>query len=67
MLNDLYFKTTCNIRPHFLRPMGGLKMEGSLYTCICIGGNFSFKMNIQYLTVEDAYSYLFMKYDNIKQ
>ncbi len=30
MLNDLYFKTTCNIRPHFLGPMGGLKLEGPL-------------------------------------
>ncbi len=27
-VHDLYFKTTCNIRPHFLRPMGGLKIEG---------------------------------------
>ncbi len=32
VLNDLYFKTTCNIRPHFLRPMGGLKIEGPLQT-----------------------------------
>ncbi len=31
MLNDLYFKTTCNIRPHFLRHMGGLKIEGPVY------------------------------------
>ncbi len=31
MLNDLYFKTTCNIRPLFLGPMGGLKIEGPLY------------------------------------
>ncbi len=31
MLNDIYFKTTCNIRPHFLGPMGGLKLEGPLY------------------------------------
>ncbi len=31
MLNDLYFKTTCNIRPHFVGPMGGLKIEGQLY------------------------------------
>ncbi len=23
--------TTCNIRPHFLGPMGGLKIEGLLY------------------------------------
>ncbi len=30
MLNNLYFKTTCNIRPHFLGPMGGLKIEGPL-------------------------------------
>ena len=31
MLNDLYFKTTCNIRPYLLDPMGGLKIEGPLY------------------------------------
>ncbi len=31
VLNDLYFKTTCNIRPHVLGPMGGLKIEGPLY------------------------------------
>ncbi len=31
MLNDLYFKTICNIRPHFLGPMGALKIEGLLY------------------------------------
>ncbi len=31
MLNDLYFKTTCNIRPHFLSPMAGLKIVGPLY------------------------------------
>ena len=31
MLSDLYFKTNCNIRPHFLDPMGGLKIEGPLY------------------------------------
>ncbi len=31
LLNDLYFKTTCNIRPHFLGPMGGLRIEGPLY------------------------------------
>ncbi len=30
VLNDLYFKTTCNIRPYFLGPMGGLKIEGPL-------------------------------------
>ncbi len=35
MLNDHYFKTTCNIRPHFLCPMGGLKIEGPLYVFIC--------------------------------
>ncbi len=35
MLNDLYFKTTCNIRPHFLGPMGGLKIEGPLYSINC--------------------------------
>ncbi len=42
MLNDVYFKTTCNIRPHFLGLMGGLKMEGALYmyglnSKLCIG------------------------------
>ncbi len=31
MLNDLYFKTTCNTIPHFLGPMGGLKIERALY------------------------------------
>ncbi len=31
VLNDLYFKTTCNIRPHFLGPMDGLIIEGPLY------------------------------------
>ncbi len=31
LLNDIYFKTTCNIRPHFLGLMGGLKIEGPLY------------------------------------
>ncbi len=35
MLNDLYFKTTCNIRPHFLGPMGGLKIYGPLYMEMC--------------------------------
>ncbi len=31
MLNDPYFKTTCNIRPHSLGPMGGLIIEVPLY------------------------------------
>ena len=31
VLEDLYFKTTCNIWPHFLRPMGSLKIEVPLY------------------------------------
>ncbi len=31
VLSNLYFKTTCNIRPHFLCPMAGLKIEGPLY------------------------------------
>ncbi len=35
MLNDRYFRTTCNKRPHFLGPIGGLKIEGPLY-CYCI-------------------------------
>ncbi len=39
MLNDLYFKTTCNIRAHFLGPMGGLKIEEPLY--IILGTNES--------------------------
>ncbi len=30
VLNDLYFETTCNIRPHFLGPMGGLKIDRPL-------------------------------------
>ncbi len=34
VLNDLYLKTTCNIRPHFLVPMDGLKIEGQLYIVI---------------------------------
>ncbi len=34
VLNDLYFKTTCNIRPHFLGSMGGLNIEGLLYTTV---------------------------------
>ncbi len=36
MLNGLYFNTTCNIRPHFLGPMGGLKIEGLLYKYLFI-------------------------------
>ncbi len=31
MVNDLYFKTTYNVRPHFLGPVGGLRIEGPLY------------------------------------
>ena len=31
VLLKLYFKTTCNIRPHFNNPMGGLKIDGSLH------------------------------------
>ena len=27
MINGLYFKTTCNIRPQFVGPMGGLKID----------------------------------------
>ncbi len=34
MLNDLYFKTTCNIRPHFLGLKGCLKIEGPLHKSI---------------------------------
>ncbi len=41
MLNDLYFKTTYNITPHFLGPTGGLKIEGLLY----------FRITQDYLTV----------------
>ncbi len=47
MLNDLYFKTTCNIRPHFLGPMGGLKIEGPLYVCFC--GCISSKPTIMFI------------------
>ncbi len=36
VLNYLYFKTTCNTRPHFLGPLGGLKIEGPLYPQICL-------------------------------
>ncbi len=36
MLNDLYFKTTCNIRPHFLGPMGGLKICYVILPCTYI-------------------------------
>ena len=25
------FKTTCDIEPHFLHPMGGLKLQGPLH------------------------------------
>ncbi len=32
VLNHLYFKTTCNIRPRFLGPMGGLKIEVPLHS-----------------------------------
>ena len=32
--NDLYFKTTCNIRTHFLGPMRGLKIDGLWYVLI---------------------------------
>ncbi len=38
MLNDLYFKTICNIRPHFLGPVGDLKI-GPLYRMFC-GSHF---------------------------
>ncbi len=31
MLLNLYFKTTCNIRPHFHSYTGGPKIEGALY------------------------------------
>ncbi len=34
VLNDLHLKTTCNIRPHFLGPMGGLNIEVLLYTLL---------------------------------
>ncbi len=32
LLNYLYFKTTCNIRPPFLGSMSGLKIEGPMYS-----------------------------------
>ncbi len=31
VLLNLYFKTTCNIRPHLHGPMSGIKIEGPLY------------------------------------
>ncbi len=31
LLNDFYLKATCNIRPHFFGPMGGLVIDGPLY------------------------------------
>ncbi len=31
VLSNLYFKTTCNTRPHFHGTMHGLKIEGPLY------------------------------------
>ncbi len=37
VLNGLYFKTTSNIRRHFLGPMGGLKIEALLYQVFTIG------------------------------
>ncbi len=39
MLNDLYFKTTCMIRPLFLGPIGGLKIEGPLYNVALVTSN----------------------------
>ncbi len=37
MLNDLYFMTTFNIRPHFHGPMSGLKIEGPPYLQVFTG------------------------------
>ena len=34
VLNDLYFMATFNIRPHVHGPIGGLEIEGPLYTII---------------------------------
>ena len=36
MSNGLYFKTTYSIRPHLLGPIGGLKIERSLYMHVFI-------------------------------
>ncbi len=49
MLNDLYFKTTCNIRPHFFGPMGSLKIEGPLYFVEAMGFLSFFLSDIVYL------------------
>ncbi len=32
LLMNLYVKITCHIRAHFLGPMGGLKIEGAVYS-----------------------------------
>ncbi len=42
VLNDLYFKTTCNIRPHFLGLVGGLKIEGPLYCALFFPDSFAY-------------------------
>ena len=54
MLNDLYFKTTCNIRPYFLGPIGGLKIEGPLYFLGPIGG-LKIEGPLYYVTVVPLY------------
>ncbi len=57
MLNYLYFKTTCNIRPRFLDPMGSLKREGPLHTFSltdCDGNISEFpKINRQILKIQN--------------
>ena len=43
VLNDLNFKTTCNIRPQFLGHLGGLKREGPLYE----PGNYRYVLRVK--------------------
>ena len=38
-----YFKATCNIRPYFLAPMGGLRIEGPLYLLNCATCDYSYR------------------------
>ncbi len=55
MLNDLYFKTICNIRPQFLGPMGGLIIEGPLYSFFWGGMRVFLADNIKYMCICDTF------------
>ena len=46
MLNDLYFKTTSNIRPYFVGPIGGLKIEGPLYFIVVCNSSHREKQSV---------------------